>query len=306
MKAAFVISRPVACCYTHGVNRCSVFCLVGVASACATDTRVDTIVYDARFDTGAMDLHAPAEAASTARPAILLIHGGGWFFGNRSEMTAAAERFASAGYVVANIDYRLVPEGRFPAAVQDVFCALAYLRAHADELMIDPSRIAAIGYSAGAHLAAMTGVAAEDPELQDEACPWGRTERVAAVVSGAGAMQLAVLRDVTAREFLGVSYDEDPGRWSQASPISHVGESEPPFLFVHAEHDLVVDLNQSEAMQGALEAAGNQAWLLRLEGGGHVLSDGGGLGYEQLEFALYTLEGWLASMDFLAQTVGRP
>jgi acetyl esterase/lipase len=281
-----------------------------LCAACGADVEVQTVTYDSRHDRGDMDIHATVSADVTApggRPAVLLIHGGGWWTGDRSDMSRGADRLARAGYVAATIDYRLVPDGAFPIAVQDAFCSLAYLRRHAAELGIDPDRIAAMGYSAGAHLVAMLGVAADVDELQDDGCPSGRTGPASAVIAGAGPFDLTGLDDETTRNFVGVPLDDrNLPRYQAASPIHHVDPGEPPFLLIHAEADQVVDVEQSRRMRETLRADGNHALLLELEGGGHGIGDGAGLGNEQLEVAIDTPESWLATVDFLDLTVGAP
>lgn len=273
-------------------------------AACSSDVDVTTVEYDPRHGDSALDVHAPVGAVAT--PAVLLVHGGGWWTGSRDEMTRFAERLAAAGYVAAAMDYRLAPDHVFPAQVLDTFCALSYLRARADELGIDPARIAVLGYSAGAHLAAMTGVAADVAALQDEGCASGVTGPAAAVIAGAGPFRLDVLQDGTTERFIGASIEDAPEAWALAAPINHVGPGEPPFLLVHAEHDLVVDAEQSAWMRGALEDTGNRVQMLRLEGGGHAFNEGSGLGYEQYELALDTPVAWMALIDFLRHTVGAP
>jgi len=277
--------------------------LAAAALAACGDVTVETFTYDDRHDL-ALDVHAPPDAADT--PAVVVIHGGGWWTGKRKEMARFPDRLARMGYVAATIDYRLVPGVRFPDPVRDAFCALAYVRAHAEELGIDPDRVAVLGYSAGGHLAAMLGVAADVVELQDDGCPSGRTGAPRAVVSGAGPMDLTLLDDETTHNFVGVPYDKDSPVWKLASPVTHVGPGEPPFLLVHAYNDRVVDVAQSQLMYRALRGAGNLALLLELEGGGHAFNDGAGLGAIEYELAIDTPESWMATVDFLAQTVGTP
>ncbi len=273
--------------------------------ACTADrVEVSTYIYDARHGAGELDVHTLPDVSGA--PAVVYIHGGGWRSGQRENDAATADRLARTGYVVVNIDYRLVPDGVFPLAVQDAFCALAFVRAHATDLGVDPDRIAVMGHSAGAHLAALVGVASDITELQDDGCPWGRTGPPIAVVSVAGPMDLRDLHDDVVADFVGVAYDTDPDRYATASPITHVDAAEPPFLLVHSEHDLVVDVSQSEAMAATLRDAGNQARLLRLEGGGHILGDGPGLGLEELELATDTPEAWMALIDFLSRVGNAP
>jgi acetyl esterase/lipase len=276
--------------------------LAGLA-ACA-DVEVSTIAYDPAHSAGLLDVHAPTGA--TAAPAVLLVHGGSWEGGERGNMGWTADRLAGLGYVAATADYRLVPEGEFPNAVHDTFCALAYLRVHAAELGIDPARIAALGYSAGGHLVSLMGVAADIAELQSDACPSGRVERPAAVISFAGPTDLTALDADVTRSFVGVALDADRARWELASPAFHVDPGEPPFLLVHSEHDLVAPVEQSKIMVTRLRGAGNQPEYLQLEGGGHLLGDGAGLGIEQSEKPYEATESWLALVDFLDRTIGAP
>ena len=110
-----------------------------VLAGCSSVVEQTDISYDGRFANDVLDIYSPPPA-STPRPAVLVIHGGGWTEGvSRSSMAAHAERLADAGYVTINIEYRLVPNGgQFPNDVQDCYCALAYVRGHAIELGIDP------------------------------------------------------------------------------------------------------------------------------------------------------------------------
>jgi acetyl esterase/lipase len=274
---------------------------VVLVSGCA-DVPVQTHVYDERFTTGVLDVYGATPGS--ALPAVMYIHGGGWQSGRRQNDEPTAERLARAGYAVANIDYRLVPDGVFPAAVQDAFCALAFVRAHADELGVDRDRIVVMGHSAGAHLAALVAVAADVPELQAGGCAWPSVEPPAAAIAVAGPMDLRQMDHEVVASFVGTTLDVDPARFAAASPITHVGSDEPPFLLVHSEHDLIVSVSQSEAMTEVLRASGNDAALLRLEGGGHVIGDGTGLGLEESQLATDTPEAWAAMLDFLTRVAG--
>src|SRR5262249_28984454 len=122
------------------------------------------VSYDDRFSIDQMDVYSPPPA-SAPRAAVLVIHGGGWREPlTRTSIFGYGQRLVEAGYVAFNMDYRLVPNGgEFPHPVQDCFCALSFIRAHAADYDIDPDRIAALGYSAGGHLVSMLGVAADDP-----------------------------------------------------------------------------------------------------------------------------------------------
>jgi acetyl esterase/lipase len=278
----------------------SVWCLCIVHSgllASCTDVSVTTMQYDERRSDAQLDIHKVGSPTNAL--GVVYIHGGGWSTGKRKNDAATADRLARAGYVVANIDYRLVPKGTFPLAVQDAFCALAFVQIHAVELGIDPNRIAVMGHSAGGHLAGMLAVA-RDNEVQDPGCPWGRALAPSAAVSVAGPMNLRTISGPPVTAFVGATLSEDPARYDRASPISRVAADSPPFLFVHSKGDLVVNISQSHEMAHALDGVGASATMMELEGGGHVIGDGPGLGLEEFELATDAPEAFLAIDDFLS------
>jgi acetyl esterase/lipase len=281
---------------------------VCVATAACTGPKITRDVgYDDRFgDRTTMDVYEPADAGLAPRPAVLVIHGGAWRTPlRRSTIAADAERLADAGYVAFNIDYRLVGEGgEFPHAAQDCLCALAYVRAHAADWNIDPTRIAGFGYSAGGHLGSLLAVAADEPTIQPD-CAAGTTGPVVAMVSGAGPQDMRLFPEASAvTEFMGGTQAQVPATYLAASPITHVVAGAPPFLMIHGTGDLVVDIAHSRHMRTALRAVGTEAKLLEVPGGGHVLNrdvDGG-------DYAIATStaspEAWAAILDFLDRTIG--
>jgi acetyl esterase/lipase len=270
---------------------------------CGKDLTEHTNVhYDDRFgDSTIMDVYAPDDVGE--HPAVLLIHGGSWSGGSKAEFTQAAQRLAHSGYVAATINYRLVPDGVFPRAVQDCLCALSYFRAHATDYHFDPKRVAVWGYSAGGHLASLVGVAADDPTLAPD-CAAGPTSAPAAVVSGAGIDDFRGLGDIGAiHDFMGGSESDLPDAYQHASPITHVAAGKPPFLFVSGSADLIVDPKYSIAMKDALLGHGNDATLIEIAGGGHLINpstDFDSYGEE----SDHTPEAWVAIEAFLARTIG--
>lgn len=289
----------------------SPFVLAGGLAATAGCRDLDQLVgisYDDRFPQTQLDVYMPPEPPPPpGRPAVIFVHGGGWRQFHRDVNTEHARRLADVGYVTVNIDYRLVPEGgAYPAAVQDVLCALSFTRANAAAWGIDPARIAMWGYSAGGHLVSLAGVAADLPDHQPD-CAAGPTTAPAAVISGAGPEDLRALPQVdTIIDFMGGTPDEVPRHYDAASPLYQVRPGAPPFLLVHGTDDWLVDISHSERMRDRLRAVGTAADLLAIPGGGHLFNRGPGGRYELVATSLDTPDAMLAELDFLARTVGEP
>ncbi|QIL89618.1 alpha/beta hydrolase fold domain-containing protein [Microbulbifer sp. SH-1] len=180
------------------------------------------------------------------RPAVLLVHGGGWRSGNRTLQEPMAIYLANRGFVAATVEYRLSLEAQYPAAVQDIKAALCWLHRNAGQLGVDRHRIAILGASAGAQLATLVGVTPgipayrEEGEGRDTAC-----EAVAAIVNLDGVvsfitpMALAHENDPrknpsAAGAWFGGRYEEVPERWREASPLEYAGAGSPPTLFINS------------------------------------------------------------------------
>lgn len=263
------------------------------------------VSYDDRFGPTRLDVYTTA-TSEPMRPAVMLVHGGSWREdSSRDAMSDPAERLARAGYVAINVEYRGTPgDGAFPGAVQDVLCALAFVRANASRWGIDPARVAGYGYSAGGHLVSMAAVAAARPSVQPD-CAAGTTSGLAAVVVGAGPEELLLFDDADPLvDFLGGDKTSARATWIEASPITHVTSVSPPFLFVHGEDDWFVDIAHARNMKRALAAVGVESKLLAVPGAGHVIDRSpAGQSYDFVG-PLDTPAAWAATIDFLDSTIG--
>lgn len=191
-------------------------------------------------------------------PAVLLVHGGGWTGEDgRWQMNPIAEKLVKRGYAVFNVTYRLAPKWIYPAPVDDLNLALAWMHAHAEERGIDPDRIAAYGYSAGGYLAAMVGL----PQKAG----------VRAIVMGGSPSDLSFYAggDLVP-QFLGGRLNEIPERFKEASPVNHVSRNSPPVFLYHAREDKLVRPEHPEAMMDALKAKGVRHEILWIPGRGHI------------------------------------
>lgn len=227
----------------------------------------------------AMDLYTVAHPPKGGSPVVVFIHGGGWVFGNRRDdpyLTALVPRLTQAKVAVASIDYRLAGTATFPAQIVDVECALRYLRANGSQFGIDPSRLALMGSSAGAQLAALAGLA-EPPADWDNGQWGGPPAPPTAVVDLFGPADLdgghwirAMVKAIT------VTFGAAPGshdeRLLEASPVSWVRAGEPPVLIVQGTADRIVPPAQSEELARRLRQAGDPVRLVLVSGGQHGLT----------------------------------
>jgi acetyl esterase/lipase len=208
-------------------------------------------------------------------PAVVCIHGGGWVGGDRRQMSLTLRVLAARGYVAVAPDYRLAPGGRFPAPLEDCKCAVRWLRAHAAAYKIDPQRIGAMGFSAGAHLACLVGVTDRADGLEGAGGNPDESSRVQAVVSFFGPTDLT--RPVFSKEaqsgnlvpLLGGTPVECPEAYRRASPVTYAGKNAPPFLFLHGREDRVVPPEQSQDLAERLGKAGGSARVVLVPGEGH-------------------------------------
>ena len=208
------------------------------------------------------DLYLPdREATGALRPAVLLIHGGGWAEPERrSQMASIAEKLAARGYVVFNTTYRLSPTWTWPAALGDLRQALHWMVTESAEWGIDPDRLATFGYSAGGHLAALVGLA-----------PGPGQPEIKAVVAGGAPSDLTLYEGGTlVPQFMGGSQEEKPEAYRTASPVNHVDAGDPPVFLYHATNDHLVPPVHAEKFYAALAEAGVPRELYWMEGRNHV------------------------------------
>ena len=256
------------------------------------DVRVDSV--------GGVVLRADVYRGAGAgpHPAVVMIYGGAWRGGDPGDLPTLNHYLAARGYTVFAIDYRHAPRFPYPAAVDDVRRALAWVHAHAAEHDVDAERIALMGRSSGGHLAMM---AAYDST---------RGVPVRAVVDYYGPVNLAGgyaspprpdPLDVRAvlRAFLGGTPAEVPERYRDASPITLVqraaaaGRTLPPTLIVHGTRDHLVRVRFSRELHAALRGAGARSALIEIPWAEHAF-DAVFFGPSN-QLALYHTERFLAA-----------
>jgi acetyl esterase/lipase len=216
-----------------------------------------------------LDLAMPKADSASPRPAIVVIHGGGWIEGDKSSFSTVSRRppgniidFARLGFVAATINYRLADEAPFPAALHDCQCAVRLLRANAKKYNVDPQRIGAWGNSAGGHLALLLGMIGKDEGLEVDGPYADQSSRVQAVVSDSGPIDLLYqhehnrLRTVVERLMGRPPDGPNDAAYKFASPSSHISADTPPLMLIYGEADGQVPVETADEFVVALRRAG--------------------------------------------------
>lgn len=219
-----------------------------------------------------LDLHLPDGKAGKPRPVFILIHGGGWVMGDKSNANFAEPKTSwllDAGYIVASVNYRLSPAVSHPGHVEDVCRAIAWIQQKIPRHGGDPRRIWLLGHSAGAHLAALAAV--DGARLQ---AAGGDPEGLRGVVllDGAGydiPQQYAGLREGSAlQKMYRLAFTDDPEKQRDASPVHRVDRKPPPFLILHVARR-ADSRRQSALLAEALRAKGGRAEVVAIAGKSH-------------------------------------
>jgi len=264
-----------------------------VASACQVPAKTPLVVFDSsklgtierniRYCTMQnvplkMDIYYP-KTGKKPFPVVVYIHGGGWVEGTKDSVPEYVDVNAlqELGFLTASIEYRLAPQYKFPAMIEDARCAVRFLRAHALEYNIDPARFGAIGDSAGGHIVSLLGLVDDESEF-DTGEFLNVSSRVQAVVDLYGPTNL---EEKFARklffdpmEVFGTRDGTDP-IFTEASPVHHVTPDDAAFLIIHGNKDTTVPPLQSRMLLKALQEAGIPSELVIVTKAEHNLLETG-------------------------------
>lgn len=245
-----------------------------------------------------LDVWRPKELPAVPAPVLIFVPGGAWVHGKRIlQGYALMSHLAEKGWVCLSIDYRVAPHHRWPAHIHDVKTAIAWARANVDRFGGDRDFVAIAGTSAGGHLAALAGLTADDPELQ-EGLPDGSDTSVDAVVGIYGrydwedrsTVERVRFVDFLERVVVGRKLAERPEVYRKASPIAQVRPDAPPFLVVHGTGDSVIPVAQARAFVERLRAVSRSAVsYIELPGAGHAfdMTDGARTGSAATAIGLF-------------------
>ncbi len=245
-----------------------------------------------------LDLYAP-KGLQRPVPVVVCIHGGGWFAGNKEQFGNFARYYAQQGFVAVSVQYRLAPGDRYPAQIEDVKCAIRWLRANAEKYHVDGDKLAVVGASAGGHLALLAGLMDDQDAVPADATYADQSSKAQAVVNYFGPADLmkndwpAAVEQMLVN-LIGGDRTKLAQQFAAASPVTYIDPADPPVITFHGTTDPLVPYNQATELHAALDEAGVENHLETVEGQGH--------GFRPAD-SLRTLE---MSRDFLIEQLGDP
>lgn len=230
----------------------------------------EQLIMDLSYGEGAqqkMDIYLPDDRSRAATKTIVVIHGGGWVEGDKSEMNPYVDtlRKLIPGYAIVNLNYRLAYNNSvnlFPAQENDVKSAIEYYLGHAEEYMVSDDLVM-LGASAGGHLA-MLHAYKNDPE-----------GHVRAVVDFFGPFDLAALWNYSIIQQLilysatGAFLADNPSLYASSSPSEYITSGSPPTIALQGGTDPLVPPSQTSQLIAGLDAAGVTNQLIYYPGEGH-------------------------------------
>jgi acetyl esterase/lipase len=246
---------------------------------------------DLELDAGGLRADVYHGAGRGPRPLVVVVHGGSWQRGDKGEARYVSRALAAAGYVVADVQYRLAPRHLFPEAVADVKCWVGRLRERAQALGVDPRRLALLGRSAGGEVALVAAYSMGDARITPSCevaeapvqgvvslygptdLPWGHDNPIFPdPIDGPGAIEA----------YLGGTPSQAPEAYRLASPLSWADRPLPSTLLIHGAGDRLVRAEHAGRLATGLRAAGRSVETLLIPMADHGFDRRpGGLG-EQL------------------------
>lgn len=251
-----------------------IFLLVSAQLVAATDSLAthSNIKYGhAASEELLLDIYEPA--GDGPFPVAIYVHGGGWTGGDKANPGDAPvlEMLTKAGFTWFSINYRLAPEHRWPACLNDVQTAIRWVKANAAKYKGDPSRIALIGYSAGGHLASFAATVVDESVSVQAVVGYAPLTDFVQELPKRGNILGRAQRGLLNRPKKLTS--ESLGMLKALSPINYIRPGLPPFLIVHGDADQSVPYEQSLAFQVKLRANEVRCDLITLPNAPHRLTD---------------------------------
>ncbi len=242
-----------------------------------------------------LDLYRPAYVHG-AVPCVIVVHGGGWQSGDNTQFAALNAYLAGRDYVVAAINYRLAPRWKFPASRDDVLAAVGYIKGHAGEFGVDPSRLVLFGRAEGGQLALLAAYSSHDPAIKGVISVYSPTD-LRTAYEHPSPPALYDTRGMI-ESYVGGPPGSAGKQYYDASPVNFVSAATPPTLLLHGSRDQTIAIAQSAQLDERLLRAGVRHVFIKLPWATHGCdkSFGGPCG----QIILYAVERFLDSVT-LAQ-----
>ncbi|QDT30051.1 acetyl esterase [Gimesia panareensis] len=226
-----------------------------------------------------MDLTLPLEASSQPRPALIFVYAGGWSGGNStsSYTKAGPLHYARKGYVCVSLFHRLSDDTSFDDCLEDLKCAIRWMRAHADKYQIDPRRIGAFGNANGGSLVCLVGLMGQEQQVEPGRDWQDQSSELNAICISAAPTDYQSWPDGIEHlpRMIQLAWNnraELEEKVARVSPINYVRADAPPMLVMHGVLDPSVDVSQSDHFVEALKAAGaKDVTYFRSEDSGHAV-----------------------------------
>lgn len=185
------------------------------------------------------------------RPAILVVHGGGWSSRSKKDTRFYSEQLAGQGFVVLNCSYRLAPEHLYPSAIEDIRDAYNWLIENSNRFQVDKENIGALGYSAGAHIITLISTWASIGKNGYQ------NIKFKMVAAGGGVYDFMVYPlSPYIKRFTSFYRDQNPQIYTEASPLHQLGENLPHYFLFHSEKDELVEHDQMVRFSEAVKKKG--------------------------------------------------
>ncbi|WP_257164250.1 alpha/beta hydrolase [Cetobacterium somerae] len=236
-----------------------------------------------------MDLLKPNE--NQLFPLVIFVTGGGFFLAPKYNYLQQRMALAESGFIVASIEYRVIPQGKFPDALIDIKNAIRFLKANANKFEIDKTKVAIMGESAGGYLAALTATTNNYKEFEIGE-NLNESSDVQAAIDIYGLSDLTKVGDDFSKKIQevhispsapeaifinglslfnkGGSIKDNLNLAEKANPINYISKNTPPFLLMHGDKDSLVSPSQTEILYESLLKNGIDAHRYIVKNANHA------------------------------------
>lgn len=259
------------------------------------DVDYKTLTYINYADTALTLNYYPSQVAGK-RPCVIVVHGGSWAKGDKTQLPELNSYLARRGYNVVSIDYRMAPKYKNPAPVMDIKVALKYLRKESTRLSIDTNNFVLLGRSAGAQIALLAAYTLHDKGIKGIIDFYGPADMVWGYSLPANPWVLDSRGVMEA--YLGGTYTKVPSNYVASSPLEFVDQTSVPTLIIHGHSDVLVAYEHSRRLNEKLAKNGVKHYWLKLPWATHgfdfILNGPGG------QLSTYAIERFLKAVSPLA------